>query len=114
MEVYYKDLISEDASLEKLIEDISRVVQGAEEFAKAAGEEIRPEDHSRVERLKEGCRKVREQALQGMAATDKVLRRNPYSFAAIAFGVGLLAGSLVCRSVCRGRSAGDRSIDDIE
>jgi len=29
MELYYKDLISEDASLEKLVDDLMLVVQGA-------------------------------------------------------------------------------------
>lgn len=102
MEVYYKDLISEEASVEKLVEDLSRVVQGAEEFAQAAVAESHPEKaaiHSHLERLKEGCRKIREQAIHGAEATDKVLRKNPYYFAGIAFAVGLTAGVLACRAI---------------
>lgn len=102
MEVYYKDLISEDASLEKLVEDLSRVVQGAEEFAQEAGATLHPEKKvelsTRLHRLKEGCLKIRAQAVGGARATDKVLRRNPYSFAGLAFLIGLAAGVLLCRS----------------
>jgi len=99
MEVYYKDLISKDASLEKLVDDLSLVVQGAEEFAKAAGEELHPEHKieltSRLNRLKEGYRNVRERAAGGVALTDKVLRRNPYTFAGVAFALGMITGFLV-------------------
>ena len=102
MEVYYKDLISEDASLEKLVDDLSLVVQGAEEFAEAAGEGLHPDRKlelaSRLSRLKEGYRKIRGRAAEGAVATDKVLRRYPYSFAGAAFALGMLAGVLVCRS----------------
>jgi ElaB/YqjD/DUF883 family membrane-anchored ribosome-binding protein len=102
MEVYYKDLISEDASLEKLVEDLSLVVQGAEEFAQEAGATVHPEKKveisTRLQRLKEGCFKIRAQAIGGARATDEVLRRNPYSFAGFAFVTGLLAGVLLCRS----------------
>ena len=37
MELYYRDLISKDASLEKLVDNLMLVVQGAEEFAEATG-----------------------------------------------------------------------------
>ena len=37
MELYYKDLISEEASLERLVDDLMLVVQGADQFADASG-----------------------------------------------------------------------------
>jgi ElaB/YqjD/DUF883 family membrane-anchored ribosome-binding protein len=101
MELYYKDLISEDASLEKLVDDLMLVVQGANEFAEAAGANLtnikREEIRTRLERLKESCRRIKEQAVAGAVATDKVLREHPYSSLGIAFACGLLAGTLVTR-----------------
>lgn len=101
MELYYKDLISEDASLERLVDDLMLVVQGANEFAEAAGANLtqikREEIHTRLQRLKESCRRIKEQAIAGAAATDKVLRKHPYSSLGIAFAFGLLTGTLVTR-----------------
>ena len=101
MELYYRDLISEDASLEKLVDDLMLVVQGAEEFAEATGanlaKEHREELASRLERLKEGCRHIQQQARATALAVDKVIRQYPYSSAGIGFGVGLIAGILLKR-----------------
>ncbi len=101
MELYYKDLISEDASLEKLVDDLMLVVQGANEFAEAAGASLtavkRQEIQTKLQRLKESCRKIKEQALAGAAATDKILRKHPYSSLGFVFACGLLTGTLLCR-----------------
>jgi ElaB/YqjD/DUF883 family membrane-anchored ribosome-binding protein len=101
MEVYYKDFISEETSLEKLVDDLARVVQGADELAQASGvnlpEDKRREIRTRLERLKEQCGKLKEQAVAGARATDKLLRRHPYSSLGIAIGCGLLMGLLLCR-----------------
>src|SRR2546430_11879593 len=101
MEVYYKDLISEETSLEKLVDDLARVVQGADELAQASGvhlpEEKRREITTRLDRLKEQCGKLKEQAMSGARATDKLLRKHPYSSLGVAFGCGLLIGALVFR-----------------
>jgi len=101
MELYYKDLISEDASLEKLVDDLVQVVQGAGEFAQANGASLEsgPEEiTSRLQRLKEGLNRVRQHAVDSALTTDKVLRRHPYSFVGVAFAIGLLAGAMVYRS----------------
>jgi len=101
MELYYRDLISEDASLEKLVDDLMLVVQGAEEFAEATGaglaKEHQEELASRLERLKEGCRHIQQQARATALAVDKVIRQYPYSSAGIGFGFGLIAGILLKR-----------------
>ena len=98
MEVYYKELISEDASLDKLVDELARVVQGADELAEAAvahlPQEASKQIRSSLERLKESCSRLKENALAGAAATDQVLRRHPYSSIGIAFGLGLLAATL--------------------
>ena len=101
MELYYKDLISEDASLERLVDDLMLVVQGANEFAEAAGANLtqikREEIHSRLQRLKESCHKIKEQAVAGAMATDKVVRDHPYSSLGFAFAFGLITGTFFCK-----------------
>ncbi len=101
MELYFKDLISEEASLEKLVDDLMLVVQGADEFAAAAGASLQPgkkeEILSRLQQLKVGCRRIADQAIATALATDKVLHQYPYSSAGFAFAFGLLIGALVGR-----------------
>lgn len=101
MELYYKDLISKDASLEKLVDDMVLLVQGADEYAEAAGASVpshhREELSTRLQRLKAGCRRVKEQARASALATDKLLRQYPYSSIGLSFSVGLLLGALLKR-----------------
>ena len=101
MELYYKDLISTEGSLEKLVDDLMLVVQGVGAFAEAAGAYIPDAEYeelrTRLERLREGCRRIKQHAVDGAVATDKVLHRYPYSFTGFAFGLGLLAGAIAKR-----------------
>jgi ElaB/YqjD/DUF883 family membrane-anchored ribosome-binding protein len=98
MEVYYRGLISQETSLEKLVDDLMRVVQGANEFAEAAGANVPATKHAeirhRLEQLKEGCRRVKQQAIASALATDKLLHQYPYSSIGFAFAAGVLAGVL--------------------
>src|SRR5262249_42871817 len=98
MELYYKDLISEDASLERLVDDLMLLGQGANDFAEEAGLGLatkpREELVGKLERLKASCRRLKEQAVAGAMAADKTMRRYPYSSLGIAFGLGVLAGLL--------------------
>ena len=102
MELYYKDLISKDASLEKLVDDLMLLVQGANEFAEANGTSLPPESKqeltSRLERLKRSCARLKDQTVAGARATDKLLRRYPYSALGFSFALGLLAGVLAKRN----------------
>jgi len=99
MELYYKDLISKESTLEKLVDDLMLVVQGAEEFAEANGARIErsthEELHKRLQQLKLGYRRVRQHAVEGAVAADKLMRRYPYSTAGLAFALGLLAGRML-------------------
>jgi ElaB/YqjD/DUF883 family membrane-anchored ribosome-binding protein len=108
MELYYKDLISKEASLDKLVDNLMLLVQGADEFAEAAGSKATPqtreEIRSRLERLKDGCRQIKEQTVAGARATDKLLRRYPYSSIGFAFAIGLLTSRLISS----GRSSNSR------
>jgi len=101
MELYYKDLISEDASLEKLVDDLMRVVQGVEELAQAAGanpDDFRPEEiTSRLARLKENCHRVKERTVATARSADKMVRDHPYAALGWVFAFGLLAGAVLSR-----------------
>ena len=101
MELFFKDLISEEASLEKLVDDLMLVVQGADEFVQAAGATLQGEQKkeitTRLQRLKEGCRRVQQHTVASALAVDKVLHQYPYSSAGFAFGMGLLAGICIKR-----------------
>ena len=105
MEVYYKDLISEEGTLEKLVDDLTRLVQGADEFAQAAGVQLtaekREELRTRLARLKEHCQSLKQQAFAGARATDKLLRKHPYASVGTAFVLGFAVGALVFRRVKR-------------
>ena len=110
MELYYKDLISEEASLEKLVDDLMLEVQGANELTGPDGSILDPrrkhEILSRLERLKQSCLRMRDHATATARATDKMLRDFPYASVGLAFGVGVLTGLLLHR-----RSNGDYDED---
>jgi len=101
MEVYYKDLISEETTLEKLVDDLMRVVQGAEEFAQAAGASLpiqtREEITSRLAKLKDGCVRIKRRTVQTAQAADKTLRQYPYSAVGFGFAFGLLLGAILSK-----------------
>jgi len=101
MEVYYKDLISEENTLEKLVDDLMRVVQGAEEFAQAAGASLpvhtRQEITSRLAKLKESCLNIKRRTVETAQAADKTLREYPYSAIGFGFAFGLLLGALLVK-----------------
>jgi ElaB/YqjD/DUF883 family membrane-anchored ribosome-binding protein len=100
MEVYFKELISEEASLEKLIDDLERVVQGADDFAKSIGvnlaEQPRTEMARRLYRMKETCQRINLQIIAHAQATDRMVRKNPYAFVGAALLLGIVAGARVC------------------
>ena|SRR5690348_16872012 len=95
MEVYFKELISKEATLDKLVDDLERVVQGADDFAKSLGSQLaeQPEIAQRVHRLKEKCHRLNQDIIEGAQATDRFVRENPYPFIAGAVLLGILAGT---------------------
>ena len=101
MELYFKDLISKEESLEDLVENLMKVVQGAEEFAESNGANLKGSKEeliNRLARLKEHCHRLSEYAVGRARAADKVMRRHPYSNLGFAFAAGLVVGILVARS----------------
>jgi ElaB/YqjD/DUF883 family membrane-anchored ribosome-binding protein len=97
MEVYFKEFISEEASLEKLVEDLERVVQGADDFAKSIGVDLeeapRTELARRLRHLKEGCQRINLEIIVRAQATDRIVRKNPYSFIGAAVVLGMVVGA---------------------
>lgn len=96
MEVYFKELISEDASLDKLVDDLERVVQGADNLAKSIGVNLaqpQSEIAYRLGRLKESCERIRRDIIERAEATDRLVRSKPYSFLTAAAFLGFAVGS---------------------
>jgi ElaB/YqjD/DUF883 family membrane-anchored ribosome-binding protein len=95
MEVYFKELISKDSSLDKLVDDLERIVQGADDLAKSLGPKLAelPELAGRVERIKETCARINEEIIESARATDRFVRKNPYYFMGGAVLVGMLVGA---------------------
>jgi ElaB/YqjD/DUF883 family membrane-anchored ribosome-binding protein len=94
MEVYFKELISKESSLSKLVDDLERVVQGADDLAQSLGTTLaeRPDIADRLRRLKDGCLRIKEEIIESAQATDRFVRTNPYPFIAGAALLGILAG----------------------
>ena len=92
MELYYKDLISEENSLEKLVEDLEFIVQGAN-----LAPEPRAEITTRLRRLKEGCRLVHGHAVAAGVATDRFVRKYPYAALGLAIAAGLVTAGMLTR-----------------
>ena len=101
MEVYFKNLSSEEVSTEKLVEDLLMLVQDAEELVKATGANIadasKQELMTALERVKSRAEQMKERAVAGARATDRVIRDNPYRSLAVVFSVGMIAGMIVNR-----------------
>lgn len=99
MEVYFKELISKDASLDQLVDDLERVVQGADDLAKSFGTKLaeRPEIAQRLEQLKESCRRINQEIIERAQATDRFVRKNPYTFIGGAVLLGVLLGYRVSK-----------------
>lgn len=100
MEVYFKELISKEASLEKLVEDLEKVVQGTDDFARSLGESL-SEPGSDIARrlrvLKEKCQDIKLEVVARARATDRLVKNNPYSFVAAATVLGIATGLLLRR-----------------
>lgn len=95
MEVYFKELISKEAALEKLVDDLEKVVRGTDDFARSLGESLYEpgsEIARRLRHLKEKCQSLKLEIIERAQATDRLVRNNPYSFVAAAALVGLAAG----------------------
>lgn len=103
MEVYFKDLISDEASLERLVEELTLVVHGADDLVQSLEANLPPDSRaeifSRLDRLKQNCIRVRDEIVLRAKQTDKAVRANPY----IALGIATLAGLLIGMKIRPGK-----------
>ena len=101
MEVFFKNLTAENASLEQLSEDVSLLLDHAEALAQASGanlsETSKAELESVLERVKTRGERIRQQARAGVRATDRFIRLYPYLSWGIVFGLGVIVGALLKR-----------------
>jgi ElaB/YqjD/DUF883 family membrane-anchored ribosome-binding protein len=113
MELYFKDLISKESSLDKLVDDLNLLVQGADDFAKTISpelsEETRAEISTRLSELQNRCRRLKEHAMTGARATDRFVRKHPYASLSVALSLGVLLGITLFR-----RSPGPASSEEPE
>lgn len=102
MEVYFDNLTSERTHLDKLVQDMESLVRDAEELVQT-GTATLPENERQklaeiLARLRSTAGQIKQQAVKGMKAADRVVRKHPYQAAGVALGVGLLFGALLGRS----------------
>lgn len=101
MEVYFENLTGANASLNQLAEDVSLLMQDAEGLVKASGtnlsKEAKAELESALARMKARGERIKQQALSGARATDRVIRQYPYQSLGVALGLGVVLGLLLRR-----------------
>ena len=101
MEVFFKNLTAENASLDQLAEDVSLLVQEAEALVQASGTNLsaasKAELVNALERVKTRSERIKQQALAGVRATDRIIRQYPYQSLGIVFGLGIIVGALLKR-----------------
>ena len=101
MEVYFDNLTAKNAPLDKLAEDVSLLVQDAEELVHASGAKLSPESQAELEdaleRVKTLGERIKRQALASARATDRIIRQYPYQSLGAIFALGVLLGLLLRR-----------------
>lgn len=101
MEVYFENLTDENASLNQLAEDVSVLLQEAETLIQASSANLSKESKAQLEsalaRMKAKGERIKQQALSGARATDRVIRKYPYQSLGVVFGLGLIVGVLLRR-----------------
>jgi ElaB/YqjD/DUF883 family membrane-anchored ribosome-binding protein len=99
MEVYFGNLTAKNAPLDQLAEDVSLLVHDAEELVHASGTKrsakTQAELENALERVKTRGERIKQQALDGARATDRVIRQYPYQSLAVVFSLGFILGALV-------------------
>ena len=101
MEIFFKNLTPEEGTAEKLLHDLRALRQDTEELFRAAGgkfaEKSKEKFLTAVEKARITCNEVRDQAVAGARTTDRLIHEHPYPAVGIAFGFGVLLGTLMLR-----------------
>ncbi len=87
--------------LSTLAEDARALMAATADVAGEKVGEARKRVAAALENGKEIYGRVREKAIEGAKATDKVVRENPYQAIGIALGAGALIGYLIARRCSR-------------
>ena len=89
-------------------EDLNAITKDAKDLidatAEVAGDKVanaRKRLEAALERSKVAYGRVREKAIEGAKATDRVVHEHPYQAVGVAFGIGILVGLLVGRRSSR-------------
>lgn len=90
-----------DNETDTLGEDAQALLTATAEVAGQKVAEARKRLAAALERGKEICSQVREQAVESAKVADKKIRKNPYQAIGIAVGVGAILGYLVSRRCSR-------------
>lgn len=93
-----------DLNTDRVIADLKRIVRDSEALLRDSadvlddkGREVRERLTEAIDAAKVTCRRLEERALEGVRATDRVIREHPYQSIGIAAAVGILIGVLVAR-----------------
>lgn len=101
MEIYFKNMTTEEVPTERLVEDLMKLIYDAEDLVKAAGghlvDQRKEQLSTALDRLKASCNRIQESATASARATERLIRRHPYPSVGIALGVGVLLGVLLKR-----------------
>ena len=101
METFFKNISAEEGTTERLIRDLSTLINDAEELVKATGGKIavksKEELVAGLDKLKASCKRIERRAAAGAQNADQFVRENPYQSVGIAFGLGLMIGILLWR-----------------
>src|SRR5580704_11184162 len=102
MEVFFNNMAPDVTVAERLLHDLSRAEEGAEELFEAGCGKVAEQTKERfvtgVEKLKSACRNIQSKAVSSAKVADRTIREHPYSVAGVAFGLGLVVGALVWRA----------------
>jgi ElaB/YqjD/DUF883 family membrane-anchored ribosome-binding protein len=101
MEVYFGNLSTDRAHLDKLASKMEALVENAEELVQSSAAGLPEPERQRLTellaQLRSSAGQMKLQAVKGFQATDRIIRRHPYQSAGIALVAGLLIGVLAAR-----------------
>ena len=101
METYFSNMRAVEGTKEKLVEDLMTLVHDAEELVKATGtglaDKSKAELTNALARLKSRCQHLQQTAISGARTADRVIRDHPYQSIGVAFGMGMVVGTLLNR-----------------
>lgn len=93
-----------ELNAERLVKDLKRVVRDSEELLQASSgavgdkaDAVRKRVSETLAAAKASYRQFEEATVDGAQAADKVIREHPYHGIAVAFGVGLVVGTVLSR-----------------